>query len=30
MCIVQKEKVARRVIKVEQPPHTNAHLDTKT
>lgn len=30
MCIVQKEKVAIRVIKMEQLPHTNTHLDTKT
>lgn len=30
MCIVRKEKVAIRVIKAEQLPHTNTHLDTKT
>lgn len=30
MCIVQKEKVAIRVIQVEQLPHTDTHLDTKT
>lgn len=30
MCIVQKKKVAIRLIKVEQLPDTNTHLDTKT